>query len=1315
MQSVDDGFGNLVTVTYASLSDSTVYAKGSGAIFPAEDVQPVTPVVKQYIASDGAGGTYTVTEKYFSARNSLWGRGFLGFAHREETDLRTGFEKVHQWNFHQDFPFIGQVSRDWIVQGTNPAGTLITNTDYDYDYLQFGSYPFRWHPFIRKSTRTTYEVGGPLNGQAITEVTSATDSMGTFGNPLSVTIKTKDMQPGSLWQNQVFQRVTTSSDVLNDQNNWCVGRPRLVTTTDTLPDGTTRTRTAGRTIDAAMCRTTDEVSEPSNNPLRVNTHYGFDGCGNVNQVDVTGRNPDGTAMVTRSTTLNYSYYTDRCVSPEKITNALSQIAFRTYRYDLGTIASSTDPNGLSTSWLYDGIGRRTHEQRADNTATDWLISGCTSANNYCGTGDATIRSQVQKVERDIRGSDIGSVIAVYDGRDRERRTGKQMSGGVWSYVSRSYDSLGRLTTQSLPYSQVFNGKHRFTYDLADRPIKDELLNAANAVDRFTSWTYAGRTRTITDPKTNAGIHSGATSKVFDAEGQLRRVIDPAPGGTTYYDYTYDTSGNQVLTIRDTANNISSMKIDPLGRKTSSDDVDMGHWTYDYNSLGEQVSQTDARSQSVSMTYDPLGRLTTRNEPEGQTVWTWGTSAAAHNIGQLEKVTSPGDPTVPGDQYKEEYLYDVSGRTQTVTYTQGGTYSVDYGYSDQGHLETVTYPTSTSGYRLKVRYLYSNGQLMQVKDANAGTVFWTLNAIDDAGRAIDVSLGNGLRQISGYDALTGTMMYRQSGSGGSISNLQNLSFEWDQNGNMRLRRNQNQTPTLTENFYYDPLNRLDYSQLNNITNLDVTVDAIGNLTYKSDVGNLDYATAQGACSYTGLTAQPHAVRNAAGTSYCYDANGNMTVRGTGNSVQWTSYNLPKQITQGATSSQFLYGANRNRWKQLATYSGQTETTIYIAGLMEKVTVPSGTAYRHYITFGSEAAVYTRWDTGITQISYVTQDHLSSTSSITDGNGAGVVTESFDAYGQRRNGATWNGAPPSADLASISNVMRRGFTGHEHLDNLNLIHMNGRVYSPGLGRFMSADPFVPDATDPQSLNRYTYVRNNPLTFTDPSGYIIFIEHCTPKPPSADVEHGPPDDPNTVKVTANFVPTCTYDIIPDLEPLVPMPTLGLPTLTYEDIKTLVITAWTAKQAGGVAVRNNLAFPKEQLWELLPVGEFVLVPTKSTKQQCAGGKEAGKNGPADPNFTLSGDLAALHNHPSSWALPFPGPGDALNAKYYGIPNFGMSPYGVWVIKPGDKLSVELVAGDWGTGPPPDNVKFDVSSYTKAINNPATGGKADPTCKDVK
>jgi RHS repeat-associated protein len=74
-----------------------------------------------------------------------------------------------------------------------------------------------------------------------------------------------------------------------------------------------------------------------------------------------------------------------------------------------------------------------------------------------------------------------------------------------------------------------------------------------------------------------------------------------------------------------------------------------------------------------------------------------------------------------------------------------------------------------------------------------------------------------------------------------------------------------------------------------------------------------------------------------------------------------------------------------------------------------------------------------------------------------------------------------------MAADTSKTRRGFTGHEQVDRVGIIHMNGRIYDAKLGRFLQADPMVEDAKDSQGLNRYSYVLNNPLSLTDPSGYL------------------------------------------------------------------------------------------------------------------------------------------------------------------------------------------------------------------------------------
>ncbi|MGE0383050.1 MAG: RHS repeat domain-containing protein [Hyphomicrobium sp.] len=422
----------------------------------------------------------------------------------------------------------------------------------------------------------------------------------------------------------------------------------------------------------------------------------------------------------------------------------------------------------------------------------------------------------------------------------------------------------------------------------------------------------------------------------------------------------------------------------------------------------------------------------------------------------------------------------------------------------GQPDSLTYPISTSGYRFKTKFEYGYGILKKVSDFNApSTVYWQLNAHDERGQPIDEQLGNGARIISGFDSLTGLMLYRQTGTSAPYTNRQNLSFEWDLNGNLKKRIDGNQA-NLTEEFFYDALNRFDYSTLNGTQNLDLALDAIGNITAKTSATD----PAENIGTYTYHATKKHAVISTSnGWSFGYDANGNMNSY-KGNSIAWTSYNLPSAINGAGQSSQFWYGPNRNRWKQVATYPSGSETTIYVGGILEKVTVPTGTGYRHYLGAGSAKVVYTRWSTGTENTKYVTTDHLSSSTVVMDSAGASLVNLSFAAFGARR-GAVWSGTPSSGDWTQINNATRQGYTGHEHLDNINIVHMNGRVFEPVLGRFLSADPFMPGALGSQGPNRFAYVGNRPQSLIDPSGFDA--EDVT--------ETGPP--------TPRNLPQCPYQI--------------------------------------------------------------------------------------------------------------------------------------------------------------------------------------------
>jgi len=107
-------------------------------------------------------------------------------------------------------------------------------------------------------------------------------------------------------------------------------------------------------------------------------------------------------------------------------------------------------------------------------------------------------------------------------------------------------------------------------------------------------------------------------------------------------------------------------------------------------------------------------------------------------------------------------------------------------------------------------------------------------------------------------------------------------------------------------------------------------------------------------------------------------------------------------------------------------------------------------------------------------YIHSDHLGSSNAMSDESGVQVgTTTRYTPFGDYR-------------MDGQSDITDRGFTGHKENRYINLTYMNARYYLPGTGRFLSADTIVPDPTNPQSLNRYSYVFNSPLIFSDPSGH-------------------------------------------------------------------------------------------------------------------------------------------------------------------------------------------------------------------------------------
>lgn len=1066
--SITDGFGVNVSPSYGSTAQGN-YTAYADAAYPEADSSGPIVVVTGYSASNGIGGTYSVTESYFGARVNLQGRGFLGFERKREIDSRNSLQSNDY--YYRTFPFTGLLSGRKVYQSNGStlisevATTPASSGQYTLDSTANNQ---RYFPFVTQSTANQYEYP---SGAWVTQTVSSW-TYDSYGNALTTQVQATDKDSSSPWVGQTFASLTTvtpSIDSSTGSTGWCVGLPTQVTVKRTKPDSSFLTRTTGYSVDATgLCRLTAETVEPGSSTLQVQSTFGYDTCGNRNSVSVVGKNPDGSTMATRTTSANFG---TTCTAPETRTNALSQSASTSYRYDLVLPTSVGDENGLATSYTYNDLGQLTQITRPDGTYTVVDRGACNAGNGYCGVAD--LRYDLAKYEYSSTGTLISDAYYYHDAFDRLRYDFRRSHSGSLTTRVTTYDALGRLSQQSMP---AFAGAYWTTvgYDGVNRVTSvSRPIDSANSTLQSTTYAYSGRTLTISDPKSNV------VKKQFDVIGDLLILTDP--DGVSKTMYGYDHFG-LINSATDQANNVSLWNYDLRGHLTSTSDPDRGPKTYQSNSLGELVNLRDAKTSAPSWTqtlsYDLLGRVTSRTEPEGTTTWTWGTPAdntpTAKYVGRLKQLS--------GLSYVETLSYDLYGRpaTRAMQWNGGTTYTASVAYNTLGSIDTLTYPAST-GSPLAIKYAYSNGYVSSLQDytgGSPGTVYWKLTpsvtAVDAWDHVIDETLGNGVRTISGFDAVTGWIGVRQTSSSGLTNNLQNLVYQWDKNGNLSQRQDVRQS--ITEAFSVDALNRVTGSTRNGTTNLTVTYDATGNITGKGDGAST--------VGYTYDSVHKHAVASAGGVSYVYDANGNMNSRG-GSSISWASFNLPTVINGSTYSSTFSYGGDHQRKQQVATYSTGSETTLYVGRLMEIVT-SSSTMYKHLVpTPSGTQIVITRVLGGGASIAYVSTDHLGSGDVISDaaGNVAALVRESFTAFGQRR-GADWTLAT-APDYTGVSQTTRHGFTFHEHLDNVVLTHMNGRVYDPAVGRFISADPVFDGLGSPGGSNPYSYVRNLPTTLIDPDG--------------------------------------------------------------------------------------------------------------------------------------------------------------------------------------------------------------------------------------
>ena len=1175
---VTDGLGNSASFTYTTPSAGTSFTRGNFTSYPIHSTQTPMPVVATYTQSDPSSlGAYTFTYTYTDARVDTQGHGFLGFASRTVTDGRNG--NVETITYDQTFPYTGMVTEDLLQKSTSDDIYDLLNTPAQVS-LPVSPGSQRYFPFFATSARTDYDFGllGNVRTLRTTTTTLSSASFDAYGNVLnSSTTVTDDTTPGVSFTTQA------TTTYASPGASYCVDLPAtMVVTESRTSPSESGSRNVSYTDDTTHCRIQSQTVAPgtvSGGTPSVTTAYSsFDAFGNVTEVDVSG-----TALSTRTTQYSYTGGNNEfpTTTTQVVSGTLNLVTHAAWNYALGVRTSATDANGNVTTVPttaydgapgYDGFGRLHQLTNPAGDANAWTLAACSGVSTYCPSGSAYEVSTFQHSSGGP-GTTIFTGYTAYDSLGRAIQQGKVLLGGVVSKTDSTYDQFGHTTSARIPYLTTPGVSTHYTYDLAMGRIT-EMSTPQDGSDpctsalptpchNNTSYTHNRFMLTASQSVTNSASSTSThtTISTTDAIGEMSSVQDPN-GGTT--SYGHDAFGDLTSTT-DADGKLTSISYDGLGHKTGMADPNMGTWSYQVDALGEVTCQTDAKLQSIVLAYDGVGRVTSKTETSPQTgpdcspapadivyTGTWGYDTATHGLGLPASVTD-----VNG--FARGYDYDSFSRPLDVITTPGSgatSYTTTTGYDSFGRVATITYPATVGGVsRFEVTYNYdsSSGTLSSISDTASSFVYWQVptgggsSPVDAFGHILATLDGNSVSSVMAYDQATGAITGIGTGISGA-SGIQQLAYSWDGFGSLKQRCDANRG--LIENFTYDGLNRISTSNVYSGGTagtctastagaaMALTYDAVGNIQTRSNTGITVGAGTQNDTYTYGDPSHPYAVTGVTSISgsYAYDADGNMT-SGNGRTITWNDDNLPASISGAGTvvannavtgSSSFSYSPDLRRYQQTTTDSiAGNSTTLYAGKYFEVFTTSSSTKYRHRIfADGQVVAVHTIDQSGTPSNDYMHPDHLGSMDAITDDTGVVAQNMSFDAFGLRRDPSNWAYDLTGTQIAGLKGITDRGYTHQEQLDSVGLVDMNGRVYDPTIGRFISADPTVPNAMDSaltvngfisvspgipngmtgaataislfsddsnvayatssQAFGRYTYVYDNPLAYIDPSGY-------------------------------------------------------------------------------------------------------------------------------------------------------------------------------------------------------------------------------------
>ena len=759
---------------------------------------------------------------------------------------------------------------------------LVKVTINKFDRQDLGN--VRFFPYLKQSVTVDYNPESGLN-----KATAQTYEYDGFGNPIAVTdfgevrLNSNDGQYADVGNDLIKQQ----NSFTQNQTDYLVGLPteqksydqnnRLISDQKIFYDNLS----FGQAVIGNLTET-DVWDDSTNNFVTNRVEY------NEYGMPVKKINPRGYAT---TVTYNADY-----LYPQSQTNQLGHVTTFDFDNATGNLLQTSDPNGAMSKNEYDGVGRLIKTD-VTNPKTNSFATIKTISYN-----DNAMPYSVHQTTYNDDDVAIDS-YAYIDGLGRQIESKSENANYNWTTTASVFDERGNVTKMLQPH---FSGNPNFEQIDTNRIGTNFSYDALN---RATSITNPLGTTTTSHDVWNKTITDADGNKkdfAFDSRGHLTSVIEHNDDGNYTTLYEYDTPGN-LIKITDTLGNIRNFTYDTLGRMLSQTDAykpsgKHGMWKYEYNTNGNVTKKTDPLNKIVTYSYDALDRVTNEDYQGSDNVeFSLVYDQGMNGIGRLTNVS--------GKNYIHNINYDQLGRIVTdEKQIDDKDFIFRYDYDLMGGVTNMTYPDGAS-----FNYSYDNAhQLNKIYDANR--TFADQFSYTPIGQMEQIRLGEKIVTINNYDP---NQMYRLTNKKSATDTtigLQDYSYQYDPVGNlMKLYDNVAADTAKTVDYQYDKIYRLTGANYSNTANKqDVTFsyryDPIGNMTYKSDVGEYEYAGNS-----------PHAVTKAGEHLYEYDLSGNMVKRD-GNGMVYDYNN--QMIQSGNTFYKYDEGGQR-----IKKFDGATGNSKY----------------------------------------------------------------------------------------------------------------------------------------------------------------------------------------------------------------------------------------------------------------------------------------------------------------------------------------------------------------------------------------------------